>query len=381
MERTAVYIDLDALKANYQTACSLTQAKITCVLKSNAYGHGSVMIARTLSSEGCASFAVSCAREALELIDNGIKGEILVMSPCEKEYHSRLLGHQVLFTLSSVQDILELDASCEEMNCSVQGHLKIDTGFHRLGFEATQNAAESIVSKLKQCSRVHVTGLYSHLGLIERSLDEAQCARLISMRNMLASLGLPELEMHLGDSISLVRYPEWHFDRVRIGAFLYGVRPSRSEHMDFACRETIRFVTTVAQIHCVHRGETIGYGEERMDHDARIATLCAGYGDGYPRRMSNGKGHVIIAGKRAPVVGLVCMDQMMVDVTNIPEAARGMEAVLLGGGITYQEYADWAETNRNECLAMLSRRPVRIYMEHGRAVSRNDELLKEVSGI
>ena len=183
--------------------------------------------------------------------------------------------------------------------------------------------------------------------------------------------------MHLCDSISLVRYPQWHFDRVRIGAFLYGVRPSRTEHMHFSCLETLRFETTITQVRHVRKGDAIGYGEERIAHDADVATLCAGYGDGYPRRLSDGVGQVWIAGRRAKVIGLVCMDQMMVDVTDIPEAKRGMRAVLLGGEIPYQEYADWAQTNRNECLAMLSRRPLRIYSENGEVIAVRDDLLQE----
>ena len=374
-ERTVLYIDLDALKKNYRTAYSMTQARVCCVLKSNAYGHGSVPVARALADEGCTSFAVSCAREALELILNGIHGEILIMGPCEKEYQADLLGQNILFTVTCEEDIEELEESCRLQGMTCRVHLKIDTGFHRLGFDPTPKAAQRIAEKLEKCQHVHAVGLYSHLGLIDEELDHAQYRRLIAMQDYLRAFSIEHLERHICDSISLVRYPQWHMERVRIGAFLYGVRPSRSDQMPFECLETIRFATTISQIRQVRCGDAIGYGEERIDHDSRIATLCAGYGDGYPRRLSNGKGSVLIAGKRAKVIGLICMDQMMVDVTDIPEAHRGSEAVLLGGGISYQEFADWAQTNRNECLAMLSRRPVRIYMEQGKKVAFSDELL------
>lgn len=127
-------------------------------------------------------------------------------------------------------------------------------------------------------------------------------------------------------------------------------------------------------------GEVVGYSDDQvLDHDARIATLCAGYGDGYPRCLSNGRGKVLIHGKLAPVVGLICMDQLMVDVTDIPEAAPGNAAVLLGGGISYMEYADWCHTNRNECITILSRRPVRVYHEHGKIVTVLDSMMEERS--
>ena len=380
MERTVLYIDLDALKSNYRTACSLTRAKVCCVLKSNAYGHGSVQVAKALAEEGCDSFAVSCAREALELIEHDICGEILIMGPCEQDYHEALLDQNILFTVTCLDDIEELESSCKQFGTNCRVHLKIDTGFHRLGFDPRPDTAEKIAATLAGCPHVHAVGMYSHLGLIDTELDHAQYRRLIAMQDYLRAFSVTGLERHICDSISLVRYPQWHMERVRIGAFLYGVRPSRSEHMDFQCLETIRFVTTVSQVRSVRCGDAIGYGEERIDHDASVATLCAGYGDGYPRRLSNGTGSVLIAGKRAKVLGLICMDQMMVDVTDIPEVQRGSEAVLLGGGISYQEFADLAQTNRNECLAMLSRRPVRIYMEHEKVIARSDELLGRETG-
>ena len=148
--------------------------------------------------------------------------------------------------------------------------------------------------------------------------------------------------------------------------------------MPFECLETLTFRTTVAQVHHVAEGEIVGYGDDQiLTRPSVIATLCAGYGDGYPRHLSNGKGQVIIRGHRAPVIGLVCMDQMMVDVTDIPDVAPGDTAELLGGGIGYGEMADWAETNRNECLSILSARPVRVYRQHGRIVTVTDDLLRE----
>ena len=366
-ERTVLYIDLDALKKNYRTACSMTQARVCCVLKSNAYGHGSVPVARALADEGCTSFAVSCAREALELILNGIHGEILIMGPCEKEYQADLLGQNILFTVTCEEDIEELEESCRLQGMTCRVHLKIDTGFHRLGFDPTPKAAQRIAEKLEKCQHVHAVGLYSHLGLIDEELDHAQYRRLIAMQDYLRAFSIEHLERHICDSISLVRYPQWHMERVRIGAFLYGVRPSRSDQMPFECLETIRFATTISQIRQVRCGDAIGYGEERIDHDARIATLCAGYGDGYPRRLSNGKGSVLIAGKRAKVIGLICMDQMIADISGIENVQPGDEAVLLGTSgnesITAEDLAAWAGTISYEILCSSSGRVGRIYKE------------------
>lgn len=377
VKRTWIDIDLDKLLANYRTACSLAPtAKVTCVIKSNAYGHGAVRVAQALAEAGCRSFAVSCAREALELRRHDISGEILVMGLTEKAYLPTLIQKDVTLTAGSVQDLLDMEEAAG--GHLVQVHLKVDTGFHRLGFGWDEQQARLIADTLKCTPHVQAQGLFSHLGLVNQQRDEMQHERLMQMHSHLAQLGVLINDVHICDSIGLVRYPQWHHSRVRVGAMLFGVRPSRSEHMPFKDEETLAFRTTISRIHQVPAGEVVGYGDDMiLDYDARIATLCVGYGDGYPRCMSNGRGKVCIHGRLAQVVGLVCMDQMMVDVTGIPEAQVGDTADLLGGGIPYMTYADWANTNRNEAITILSRRPVRVYHQHGKITTVLDSMLDE----
>ena len=378
--RTWIDVDLDAVKKNFFTACSLTDAVVTCVLKANAYGHGDVPVARALHEAGCRSFAVSCAREALRLRHFGIPGEILVMGLAEEDLLPELIEQDVTLTLADPEGFLSAEAAAVQAGKPAVAHVKLDTGFHRLGFACDAQSAKRIAALVQACPHVRTEGLYSHLGLISEERDRAQYARFMDMRQQLLDLGVPVHDFHLCDSIGLIRYPAWHMDRCRVGAFLFGVRPSRSAHLPFEDLETLRFCTTVAQVRDVEAGEPVGYGDDDVaDHPIRVATLCAGYGDGYPRHLSNGRGQVLIRGRRARVVGLVCMDQMMVDVTDIPECRSGDTAVLLGGGIGYQEMADWAGTNRNECLTILSRRPLRVYHEQGKpdrtldALSMNEE--------
>ncbi|MBQ9325794.1 MAG: alanine racemase [Clostridia bacterium] len=376
--RTWLDIDLDAVRENYRTACSLTRAKITAVLKANAYGHGLIALAQCLEAEGCDSFAVSCAREAMALRRNGIRGEILVLGMAEARDLKALLLAGVRLTIADAQSYAAAGEAARALGCRAYVHLKVDTGFHRLGFACTEESADRIMRLHTAYPEAVTEGLYSHLGLITKEKDEAQYRAFMRMREWLAQRHVPIAEYHLCDSIGLVRYPAWHMSRCRVGAFLWGVRPSRSEDMPFADKETLRFCTTVAQVRDVPAGEAVGYGDEDVsDHPMRVATLCAGYGDGYPRRLSNGRGHVLIRGRRARVVGLVCMDQMMVDVTDIPDCCAGDTAVLLGGGISYAEMADWAGTNRNECLTILSARPVRVYHEAGKEPRVWDSLTGE----
>ncbi len=378
LHRTWIDIDLDRLIANYRTARSLTQSTVTCVLKSNAYGHGAARVAQALQADGCRSFAVSCAREGFQLRKAGIQGEILVMGLTEEDALPESIREGLILTAASAEDLQLMERICAEEHLQVAVHLKADTGFHRLGIACTEEAAAKIGTVARELHYVRLEGLYSHLGLINQERDEMQYQQLMTIKTLLEQQGVHVQDVHLCDSIGLVRYPQWHMSRVRVGALLFGVRPSRSQHMAFECLETLTFRTTVAQVHHVAAEEIVGYGDDQiLTRPSVIATLCAGYGDGYPRHLSNGRGQVMIQGHRAPVIGLVCMDQMMVDVTDLPEVHPGDVADLLGGGIGYGEMADWAETNRNECLSILSARPVRVYWKKGQVVTVTDDLLRE----
>ncbi len=378
--RTWIDIDLDALAANYETAKRMTGALVTCVVKANAYGHGAVRVAQALQAAGCGSFAVSCAREGLELRRAGIQGEILVMGLTERAMLPDCVQAELTLTFGDLAGIREAEAAAAAARHVLCGQLAVDTGFHRLGFDVTPEAADALAEAARGLTWLRLTGMFSHLGLITLERDQAQYDALMRMREMLANRGLTFTDVHLCDSIGLVRYPAWHMSRVRVGALLFGVRPFHTEDMPFEDKETLAFRTTVSQVRDVAAGEAVGYSDDQvLERPARIATLCAGYGDGYPRCLSNGKGKVLIHGQLAPVVGLICMDQMMVDVSHIPQTAPGDVATLLGGGVSYTAYAAWCDTNRNECISILSRRPVRVYRQGGRIVTVLDSLLEERS--
>ena len=372
--RTWIEIDTYALLDNYRTACGLTRARVTCVLKADAYGHGAVQTARLLAGAGCGSFAVSCVREALELRKAGIGGELLVMTPADPEDLPAALARDLLLTAVCERDLTDAEEAARAAGHTAHMMIKLDTGFHRLGFSCAPETADRLAALLPALPHVAADGLYSHLGLVNRERDDRQYALFTRMRDLLAARGVRPADLSLCDSIGLVRYPDRHLSRCRVGAFLYGVRPSHSEHLPFACRETLVFRSRVLQVRDVAAGETVGYDETPLPRPMRVATVGAGYGDGYPRRLSNGVGQVLIRGMRAPVVGLVCMDQLMADVSGIPGCAPGDTVTLLGGGISYDEFAAWARSNRNECLAALSRRPVRVYLRGGRPCAVRDDL-------
>ena len=372
--RTWIDVDLDALIGNYRAACSATKAEVSCVLKANAYGNGLLPVAEALQEEGCSHFAVSCVREALYLRHGGIRGEIHVMAPAEPEETEAAIRSGITLTAASFEDLLRAEDASARVGRQAMLHIKLDTGFHRLGFDCSRETARKLGKMIPSLPHIRTVGLFSHLGLVTRARDEEQYSRFVRMRDLLREEGITFSCVHLCDSIGLIRYPEWHMDRCRVGALLFGSHPAGDVYQRLGIRETAALRAKVIRVHEVPAGETIGYDETPTQRPVRIAAVAAGYGDGYPRRLSSGRGQILIRGKRAPVAGLVCMDQLMADVTDIPECQAGDTATLLGGGIAYSDAAAWAETNRNECLTILSQRPVRRYWRDGRIVREEDLL-------
>ncbi len=376
-QRTWLEIDLDALVANYRTVRTLTApcARIAVVLKSNAYGHGAVRVAQCLATEGADFFAVSCVREALQLRRAGIAGAILVMGLAEAELLPEALAAKLILTLGSEEDARALSAAAAARGEPASAHIKMDAGFHRLGLSIDDPALLTTIHTMYHLPYVLIEGIYAHLPLRSEEEDARQAARMQALCTVLQQRQCAPFLLHLVDSIGVVRYPQWQHDLVRVGALLYGVRPSRSEHLPFACVPTLRFCTRVARLHWAEAEAFVGYDDTRpLARRTRIATLPVGYGDGYPRALS-GKGEVSVRGRRARVLGLVCMDQMMVDVTDIPDAQVGDEVELLGRTIDLATYAQWADTNRNEVLCRLSARPQRVYLRQGKPVRIDDAIL------
>ena len=356
-------IDLDALCANHQKARELANgAEVICVLKGNAYGLGAPTICRTLMQNGAHTFAVASGDEAEELLNSCPGADVLILGQTGPDQIRRLIQKHAIFTLFSADQGQMLIEIARSLHTPARVHIKADTGLYRLGFSGP-DAADQIAT-LHRSGQLQVEGLFTHLALHDRASDDRQFAIFDALRGELADRGIRPRTTHALDSIGMVRYPERRYDAVRTGAWLYGVCPVGYEHPEH-CRPTVRLMARIAQIHDVPAGERIGYDDDHyLARDTRVATLTAGYADGCPRL--NNTGYALIRGQKAPVLGLVCMDQMMVDVTDIPDAAPGDAATLLGGEISINQYAAWGKFNRNEALARIGRRTVRVYRQNGR---------------
>ncbi|MBQ3078862.1 MAG: alanine racemase [Clostridia bacterium] len=359
-------INMGAMIENYKTALSFLSSETTLipVLKANAYGCGAEYVSQALYHEGARLFAVASLLEAVE-IKRALPtdADVLVLGLVSLPELPRAIHENLVLTGFSEKNLREISKCALELHKEARVHLKVDTGLHRLGFSPDETDALVCSALLPG---IHAEGLYTHLALRNREEDDRQFAHLENARMALENAGVEIPMLHACDSIGMVRYPDRHYGAVRAGAWLYGNCPYRYEHPE-KCREVISIKCRVAQIRTVAAGSCVGYDDEHpLERETRVATLSAGYVDGFPRL--NNKGEVLINGKRARVLGLVCMDQMMVDVTDIPEATEGDEATLLGNGIGVIEYAAAAGLNRNEAFSRIGRRIPRIYHNEGQVL-------------
>ena len=356
-------VDLDRVRKNYQSALRHLKpgVRLIAVLKANAYGLGAAKIARFLRGEGQTFFAAASFNEAEEILAAVPDADVLILGLTGGGQIGKAVADGLILTVFSERYARAVIGAAGRAGKKARVHLKVETGLHRLGL-MPEEAAE-VAQLLHESGAAAIEGVFTHLALRDKENDRKQLDRIYAVRDELNRRGLPVGMLHALDSIGMVRYPDDQMDAVRTGAWLYGVCPRGYDRPDES-QLALTVKARVAQLHRVAAGECLGYDETHpLARDSVVATLSAGYMDGFPRL--NSMGSVLVRGQRAPVVGLVCMDQMMVDVTDIPGVGEGDEATLLGGGIGVNEYADLAGLNRNEALARTGRRVPRVYLDGG----------------
>ncbi len=360
-------VDLDAIRDNYLSAAALVGnvKKLIPVLKADAYGMGAVEVARLLAAEGAALFAVATGDEAEQLMKTLPEGaKVMTLGLVGPGQTARLTQAGMPLTLYSEKQGRVIAEIAAALGIQAVVHVKIDTGLHRLGLDP--ETAPEAISEIHRTGWVRIAGLYTHLGIHTAEMDRVQTAKLRMVRERLRESGIEIPMLHAVDSIGMARYQEDHMDAARIGAWLYGVTPNLYEKPEL-CRNVARFKARVSQVRRVKKGELVGYDDDHpLEADAVIATVSAGYVDGFPRLMHGQD--IEIRGARAKVCGLVCMDQLMADVTQIPGVTEGDEVTFVGGVITVNEYAKMGQLNRNEAWARIGKRVPRVYFEGGKPV-------------
>ena len=333
--QTYYQVDLDIIESNFRDMRSIVgeKVKIAAVLKADAYGHGAVAVAALLLGAGADMLAVATLSEALELRRAFLDAEIFVMGSTPDQLASLAVEHRIVPTLYDRKNAEAFSKAAMAAGLRLPVQIKLDTGMNRLGIKAYEDPV-GIIGEIAGMKGLEVRGIFTHLALRETASDKAQFALYEEILAACARKGIATGLRHVCDSIGAVRYPEFRLDLVRVGAALFGVRPFRMgpEYEAFPFPPAGRFVTRIARIRKAAEGEMVSYDESwrAPPGGTRIATLPVGYADGYPRRCGN-KAQVSIHGRRAPVIGLVCMDQTMVDVGSIDGVAEGDEVVLLGG--------------------------------------------------
>lgn len=364
VSRCWLEVDLDAICENFRAARQMLQnnAFVIPVLKANAYGMNAVVVAEALQAEGASLFAVATADEAEQLLAALPHIQVLPMGLVGEGAMRRLLRQSMPLTLYSEAQGERIRAIAQQEGLVARVHVKVDTGLHRLGF-APDTAAQT-VARLCEGGHIQPVGLFTHLAIHTAEMDAVQLRLLEKVRDELRQLGYSIPLTHAVDSIGMVRYPEGHLNAARIGAWLYGVCPKNAP---VQCRTPARFKARISQLRSVPEGELIGYDDDSpITRNSVIATVSAGYVDGTPRKGENWQ--VEVHGCRANVLGIACMDQLMIDVTDIPAVQEGDVVTFVGGLIGVNEYAAMGALNRNEAWARIGRRVPRIFFREGKPV-------------
>ncbi len=338
------------------------------VVKANAYGHGAVDITRALLRHGVSRVAVVSIEEGMALRQAGIKAPIIVLGPLFPEQIADLLAHQLTPVISDLAILPPLSKAAGRLKGAYPIHIKVDTGMGRLGLSAAD--AESWLGDPLLQSPLQLEGVMTHLADTDGPDTESTERQLVAFRRVLHRIeqrGWHVPLVHATNSAGLIRFPQSHFSLVRPGITLYGYHTLPSTVAAPSLKPVLSLRSMIAQIKIVEPGGTISYnGTFVAARRSRIAVLPLGYADGYSRRLSN-RGMVLVQGRRAPIVGLVCMDMVMIDVTDAPSAKVGDEVVLIGrqgsDAIWADEVAGWMDTIPYEVLCAIGPRVPRVYHE------------------
>jgi alanine racemase len=357
---TLAEIDLGAVQRNFGRVRDAVGPSVAVwgVVKADAYGHGAVAVSRALEPL-CNALCVSLVEEGMELRAAGVRAPIVVLGAYYDKHHADVLAHRLTPVVYDLGELERFGAAATRRGRRADVHVKIDTGMSRLGLATTD--VPRLLARARELSSLRLAGLCTHFAsadLPDADVTREALARFEACLAAARAAGFGGLVNHAANSAAAVRFPEARFDAVRPGLALYGTMPS--SHVALAALEpALRLTTRIMAIHDIAPGATVSYGGLwRASRPSRVATLPIGYADGYPRLVRDAR--VLVHGRRAPLVGAVCMDMLMVDVTDVPAAREGDLVTLIGadGGevIGVDDLARWAGTVTYEILCGISKR-------------------------
>lgn len=383
-QRGYAEVNLDRIRENM---CNMKKniaesTKMYGVIKADGYGHGSVPIAQCLEPLSfMGGFAVATVQEAHKLRLSGIKKPILVLGYSFPDSYEMLAREEIRPAVFREDSLEELNRAAKEAGRKLKIHIKVDTGMGRIGVMPDE-AGIAFVKQAMCCEELEIEGIFTHFAKADvRSKDSAR-GQLDSFRQFIhrieEELGLYIPVKHCANSAAILELPEAAMDAVRAGITLYGLYPSEEIRRDTVpLYPALSLYSTVVYVKTIHKGQSVGYGSAfTAQKDTRVATIPLGYGDGYPRSLS-GRGYVLIRGRRAPILGRICMDQFMVDITHIPEARQGDRVTLLGfdgnDHISAELLGELSGRFNYELVCDLGKRLPRVYLQDGKIISVSDE--------
>ncbi len=377
--RTYVKIDLDAIEYNIANIRKKIgeNKKLLAVVKADAYGHGAVEISRFLQDK-CDFFGVACVDEAMELIDAGISKPILVLGYVSPSEYETVVKYNIRIPIFTYDIAKALSVEAEKQKKTIPFHFCVDTGMSRIGFQVNEKNAD-MCTKICELNNIEAEGIFSHFARADEkdlSKTDRQIELFRSFIGMLESRGVNVPIKHISNSAGIMMVDDC-FDMVRSGIVTYGLYPSDDvDKGRLDIKRAMEWKTHISFIKTLEAGREISYGGTYVtDKETVVATVPVGYADGYPRCLSN-IGSVIVGGKYAKIVGRVCMDQFMIDVTGIDKINIEDEVILVGtqgsSTLTMEEVAESTGSINYELACKIARRVPRVYFKNGREVKTNN---------
>ena len=381
-DNTRVKIDLDVIQENFNAVKKKAGVPVMAIVKADAYGHGAIQVARLLQDQ-CAFFGVSSMLEAMELRQAGLKTPILILGHTPVRAFPKAIQEGIRPAIFSLEDAQALSQAAVELSKEAPFHFAVDTGMSRIGFQADEESAD-LCARIASLPGLKAEGLFSHFATADcENLDRSrkQAELFDHFDRMLKQRGVFIPIRHLDNSAGLMNFPN-HYDMVRSGIITYGMYPSSEVSPELLkLKPALQWLSRVTHVKTLEPGREISYGGTYVTtRKTVVATVPVGYADGYRRNLS-GKFHVLIRGKKAPILGRICMDQMMVDVTDIPGVSVEDRVVLVGRfdeeEITMEQISAAADSFNYEFVCGISRRVPRIYCSGGKTVHSVHYLLDD----
>lgn len=376
-ERVCANINLDALENNVKEIRRVIKddTKLMCVIKADGYGHGARKMAMELDKMGADWFAVATADEGVELRNSGVEKPILILGFTYPDQYDDLIKYNITPTVITYDNAKELSDYAAKKNAVLDIHVKLDTGMSRIGIMINDQTVDVLI-KMSQLGNVRIQGIFTHFACADerdKSITHRQIEKYNRVIGELEARGLHVPIKHASNSAGIMQFPEANMNMVRAGIILYGLYPSEDvDKSVLDLQPVMELKSHVAYMKEIGAGQGISYGLTYVTkRRSKIATITVGYGDGYPRQLSN-RGRVLIKGQSAPIVGRICMDQFMVDITDLENIEEGDEVTLVGRDgnefISVEEVADMVGSFNYEFICVIGRRIPRVYLRNNKPV-------------